>query len=156
MRSCQSKFLNLQVPIKPSVCWLLQNVIFQYTFHSAHLASSCWIWMLWVWLATRSDSCSHRTRSANHLGRRQVLSQWDGIGPSGGCVSLARFQDLALAHWMHSAVKDAVQRGIHHLLHRLFFLAISPLVFKKRGGDEVTRNVPEIGKKYFLSHNCGM
>lgn len=31
--------------------------------------------------------------------------------PGGGCVSLARFQDLALAHWTHSAEKDRVQRG---------------------------------------------
>lgn len=37
----------------------------------------------------------------------------------GGCVSLARFQDLALAHWTHSARKDRVQRGIHHLQHRV-------------------------------------
>lgn len=37
----------------------------------------------------------------------------------GGCVSLARFQDLALARWTHSARKDRVQRGIHHLQHRV-------------------------------------
>lgn len=42
-----------------------------------------------------------------------------------GWVSLARFQDLAVAHWKRSARKDAVQRGIHHLQHRLLFLVLS-------------------------------
>ena len=76
----------------------------------------------------------HSSPSANRLHRRQPLSQWGGTGPSGGCVSLARFQDLALAHWTHSAGKDAVQRGIHHLQHRLLFLRLSLLPLQESRG----------------------
>lgn len=105
-----------------------------------------WIWILWVWLITRSDSCSRRTWSANHLpsarfsANRVTLSPragWVGGGGGGGMwVSLARFQDLAVAHWKRSARKDAVQRGIHHLQHRLLFLVLSLSPFAPSSADE--------------------
>lgn len=91
-----------------------------------------WIWILRVWFATHSDNCLHRTQSANRLGRHQFSGPIGRHKPLGGCVSLARFQDLALAHWTHSAGKNSVQRGIHHLQHRL----LSPLLFQESTGKE--------------------
>lgn len=63
-----------------------------------------------------------------------------GVATLRGCVSLARFQDLALVHWTRSARKDAVQRGIHHL--RLLSSSspppcfISPSLLWGEGGEK--------------------
>lgn len=76
------------------------------------------------------DSISQSPRPLTGLSANRTAR-----GPQ-GCVSLARFQDLALAHWTHSAGKDAVQRGIYHLQHRLLlprFISSHQTVLERRG-----------------------
>lgn len=96
-------------------------------------------------------SLSHRRRDGSSGPRRPIVSSAASLsansvatGPPGGGgkeggegVSLARFQDLALAHWTHSARKDRVQRGIHHLQHWLI-PAPPPPHFLLNSGSEMT------------------
>lgn len=87
---------------------------------------------LWGEFESPSQWQKPGTPSTNHflpLTVCQPIASPRALGWGMEGVSLARFQDLALAHWTHSARKDRVQRGIHHLQHWLILASLpsSPL-----------------------------
>lgn len=128
--------------------------MFVYTFHSAHLASSLCVLLVMntaslirnsLWQQPAQDSIS---QWCPPLPTSQPVGRWRALG---GCVSLARFQDLALAHWKHSAGKDTVQRGIHHLQHRFLVLdrSLSYLPLKEASGQRRWES-----KTHTEAHTC--
>lgn len=72
---------------------------------------------LWVEFESQRSLTDARDPTDQSLAPLSVCQPIASQEALGGCVSLARFQDLALAHWTHSTRKDRVQRGIHHLQH---------------------------------------